>query len=518
MTAATTSTTAIESHFYRLPSGGVAPSGRFYSACAFDATLNRFVVIGGTTGGVGRELYDMWALDFTTSQWSNLQVASSPAMPTGRSGISGASLAVAPNFGKPKYLLFGGQDSVSISGDLWQYDTYSLMWSLIQPAPPPNGLTASRELAPAPRARHYSWVNTNGAGFTSISIFGGANANGYLTDMWTFEVASNKWTPYTQTGSLRMPTSAGFNCALAPGGAALWCMPGAVDKTRYSNVVSIQKTIFSFTFTVGQNPPSSGSWSQFTATLATGIDLDTFPVSGSCLFFYQNYLFLLGGQGSSVTGFQSSLFQATINSQTLAVTWSKYSKFSVSAIVARLNPYCEVTNAVSGITTQSSVVMFGGTNPGAISDTYLMQFEAGPTEILAQIGSASTTGARIAEIFPSARTLHAMALFRSTIVLFGGQDATGTFLKDVWIGYVLPAENPTSGSDMSKFSWISPNMIVTSGAPGARTQSAMVSSTGVLWLFGGFGAGPDGVKGALGDFWNIRHRPEFSSAYIAFCL
>ena len=59
-TFAATSPTAIESHYYRISAAGVAPRPRSGAAVALDSVNKRFVVIGGSMGGVGNELSDMW--------------------------------------------------------------------------------------------------------------------------------------------------------------------------------------------------------------------------------------------------------------------------------------------------------------------------------------------------------------------------------------------------------------------------------------------------------------------------
>jgi N-acetylneuraminic acid mutarotase len=213
------------------PSTAASPQPRRNATAVYDQIGNRMIIFGGqsSTGN----LNDVWAFDFTTSEWLEL---------------SPAETAPSPRFGhnavydlrSRRMIIWSGQ-GVGFFNDVWAFDLVSNTWQeLGTMSPKPNARYGS--------AAVYDEVNHRVvmyAGFTNLGRFDdtqafnlsgnswvdltppgekpqrrclhtasydaprnrmimyGGQSIGALDDLWAFDFQSNSWTNLTQ--SLRPP-------------------------------------------------------------------------------------------------------------------------------------------------------------------------------------------------------------------------------------------------------------------------------------------------------------------------
>ena len=98
-----------------------SPSPRNFAALAYDADSDRVILFGGapSTGALG----DTWAYDYEGDTWTEMSPTAAP------SGRTYSAIAYDPT--GDRMILFGGSEDAEISslGDTWAYDYGSDVWT-----------------------------------------------------------------------------------------------------------------------------------------------------------------------------------------------------------------------------------------------------------------------------------------------------------------------------------------------------------------------------------------------------
>jgi len=229
------------------------------TSMAYDAATGQLILFTGgqgVSGGFSNNTY-VWS----GSGWSELLPAQSPS-PRGY-----ATMAYDAALGK--LVLFGGENSTSVLGDMWTWDGSN--WSQINPINPPTPRMAA------------GMAYDDAAG--KLVLFGGSTNNptldtGVLGDTWTWDQTSWSSSPYspanvvatpgngTATVTWSPPTNnggspiTGYTVTANPGGASVTVSAPATTAS-FSGLTSDCRTTYSFTVTannaVGGSPASPPS-------------------------------------------------------------------------------------------------------------------------------------------------------------------------------------------------------------------------------------------------------------------
>ena len=216
---------------------GAAPPARFGHTLLLDAARRRLIVFGGQAGGF---FSDVWAFDIASRAWK--QLAGDDAGPTRRYGHSAIYEP-----GRDRMVISHGFTNAGRFDDTWAFDLGANTWRDLSPSaarplkrclhhasydaergqmylyggcssgfgPCPQGDLWSFDLAtnkwtertpqpsPAPR-EHYGMAFD--AARAKLVVFGG-NGNGLFNDTWEFDPRSNTWQQAAITGNLPSPRS-----------------------------------------------------------------------------------------------------------------------------------------------------------------------------------------------------------------------------------------------------------------------------------------------------------------------
>ncbi len=139
-----------------------------YGSTAFVQNGIGYVLGGGTGGGDGPFISELWAYDPVTDEWS-------PRAPIPDQGRVGASSFTANN---TCYVFGGRQEDQSMSNELWAYYPGTNSWEMREPLPADG--------------RHYARAySVLGRGV----ILSGQNGTGSLSDGWVYSPWSDSWLP-----------------------------------------------------------------------------------------------------------------------------------------------------------------------------------------------------------------------------------------------------------------------------------------------------------------------------------
>lgn len=192
------------------PEGG--PSPRLVHAAA--EAGNRYVYIfGGLTGMADDVHSDMFRFDTVTEKWERIEPSSSfsGSASTWPSARLHHSLTAVGESGS-KLLLFGGFSTFGSHpkhrafGDLWQFDTATSTWELLD-----DGSAVPEHPKPSPRGAHQAmWLNSAlyiFFGFEKISPIGHGH------ELWKYDLAARKWANLTATIDDHSQAAAGAGAA-----------------------------------------------------------------------------------------------------------------------------------------------------------------------------------------------------------------------------------------------------------------------------------------------------------------
>ncbi|KAH7137342.1 kelch repeat protein [Dactylonectria estremocensis] len=187
----------------------MAPFSGSWTRLASSARLQRssqILSISGSTAYIfGGELIARQPVD---SQLDTLELGEANAQ---TKTLPAPSQAPSPRVGTASAVidgdvyLFSGRggiamDAIDENGSVWSYSPASSQWSLIQPQPGPH---------PIPRSYHAMASD----GISTLYLHAGCPAQGRLSDLWSFDVASRVWTELPEAPSPpRGGTSIAFCC------------------------------------------------------------------------------------------------------------------------------------------------------------------------------------------------------------------------------------------------------------------------------------------------------------------
>jgi len=208
------------------PASSLAPEPRAHGVAVYDAAGRRLVVFGGQ--GERALLDDTWAFDLASSTWSQLDTRGGPPEP--RLGADAVYDPVAR-----RLVLWAGQAGSRFFDDTWALDLRTLEWRDLSPESRPQARYGSASIFDAAQRRLVQF-----AGFTDLSrrfrdtqafdlavhrwedltppeggprvrclltaalhapsrrmiVYGGQN-NGFLDDLWAFDLAARTWSDLT---------------------------------------------------------------------------------------------------------------------------------------------------------------------------------------------------------------------------------------------------------------------------------------------------------------------------------
>jgi len=125
------------------------------------------------TTEVATRFNDVWRFDLVSFEWELLHDGNNSA-PAPRSGHAGVLVESGSLY------VFGGETQTNQVNDLWKFDLATSSWTLVH-----NG---TGDKVPSPRKEHAAVLVKD-----RMYIFGGAFQEGYLNDLWAWDIPSMKW-------------------------------------------------------------------------------------------------------------------------------------------------------------------------------------------------------------------------------------------------------------------------------------------------------------------------------------
>ncbi|HYV94305.1 MAG TPA: kelch repeat-containing protein [Chitinophagales bacterium] len=197
-----------------VPSPSNYPGARGWGELSWTDSSGNFWLMGGygydANGTIGC-LGDLWEYDVSTNEWTwmkgsptanyigsygTLGVANISNNPPGRQEVSCSWKDSYNNL-----WMFGGWTSLGNANDLWKYDIASNNWTWMSGSTTANHYgtygtmgVSSPSNVPGSRAAYSRWIDKQ----DNLWLYGGngysASGNGYLSDLWKFDVTTNEWT------------------------------------------------------------------------------------------------------------------------------------------------------------------------------------------------------------------------------------------------------------------------------------------------------------------------------------
>lgn len=164
--------------------GDVYPEDRSYHSMASDGTSKIYLHAGCPAQG---RLNDLWEFDATTLKWRQL-----PSAPGG--GRGGTSIAYSSGAGKI-YRINGFDGKVEQGGTVDVYDVKDERWSSVEYRPDGVGGPEPRSVAALVPVKtiHGSELLVTMFGEGSPSDLGHAGAGRMFSDVWVFDISTEKW-------------------------------------------------------------------------------------------------------------------------------------------------------------------------------------------------------------------------------------------------------------------------------------------------------------------------------------
>lgn len=161
-------------------SAPVAPPAAAGTLVAYDPTADRLLFFGGWNGTT---LNETWEYDPTDAVWTELRPTASPE--------SRADAALVFDIAANEFVLFGGwtqfsNGTIERLDDTWTFSLLTDQWVLLDPP-----------ISPSPRSD--SAVAYDAAAAV-ILLYGGFSGTAYLGDSWSFNLATDLWSPVAEVG------------------------------------------------------------------------------------------------------------------------------------------------------------------------------------------------------------------------------------------------------------------------------------------------------------------------------
>ena len=137
----------------------------------YDSKSGKVLLFGGT----GSETFfnDTWQYDPASNTWTDLA-------PAGDVPQGGSAASMVYDSDRGKIILFGGGSGQASFDDTWAYDPATNTWTDLVP---PGSV-------PSARVGHGMVYN---AADGTVILYGGRDEDGFLSDTWSYNVASNTW-------------------------------------------------------------------------------------------------------------------------------------------------------------------------------------------------------------------------------------------------------------------------------------------------------------------------------------
>ena len=164
-----------------------APSSRFLPGFVYDPINERIMMFGG---GNDNDIYDdTWVLNYTSGNWAELTLESSP--------VHRSSTVMVYDSADEVIILFGGHNGTEWDSDTWVFDCNTETWTEVTPAHSPYGRGS--------HAMVYDSVNDR------VLLFSGYGSIGpEIADTWAYDYNTNTWTEMNPTASPGQRYGAGY--------------------------------------------------------------------------------------------------------------------------------------------------------------------------------------------------------------------------------------------------------------------------------------------------------------------
>jgi hypothetical protein len=422
---------------------GSPPAGRFGHAAVFDPVRDRMLVFGGTwtfdnSGAPNAELLSL-ELSGTDPHWISIIANGTP--PPARYGHTMVYDPV-----RDRMLIFGGNVFSNALQDVWSLSlTGTPTWTRLTPSGTP----------PAARFGHAAVYDPVG---DRMLVFGGAGvvvttlaASPLYNDVWSLSLSGTPaWTLLTPSG----------DSPLARRGAS-----GVYDSNRQRLVLfgGFNGTYLSDAWELSLSGPLA--WTPIVtggiAPTARGFHSATYDAG-------RDEMVVFGGSNGSY------LSDNFVLSFTGAATWSSISPAGVT-------PGARGWSTLVHDPVRDRDIIFAGLSSGVLSDLWMLTREGTPTW--------TTMPPPVS--YPMAGRCGASLIrdpARDRLILFGGSDANGFVLGDLWELPLVPGREPRP--------------LVAAGTPPSPRRAASAIYDPVrdrMILYGGVTAGPV----VVGEVWEL---------------
>jgi len=535
-----------------VPSSTNLPLGR---EDAMGWTLNnKLYLMGGWDTNV-LTYNDLWEYDPITNNWTWIKGSNTPnsAGNYGTIGVEastnipGARSRSANWVANGKFYLFGGGGTVNGVGngylnDLWSYNPATNNWAYIKGsmALNTNGTYGSIGVAntnntPGGRLAGNAWLYNNKLYFMGgIGIGAAINNDGYLNDLWSFDISTNNWTWLKGSNTVNSVANFGSigvaNSSNVPGSksyASTWTYnsklylfgaSGSVINSTQNDLWEYNPSTNNWTWLKGDNSAYvQGQYGSLGVTTNTNMPGGRY---GGLSWVYNNKLYLFGGVGLATTATAGNLndlweYDALTNN----FTWIKgRNDINKSGIYdAPLRPGAR-TGGLSWDFNNKLYLMGGaGLDENGIQGTMNDLWEYNPatnlwawlkgSKFISSSGSLGTIGVPASTNSPTARQSSATWTYNNKLYLFGGNFNSIIFLNDTWV--FDPATNnwtwikaPYTANNVGIYGTV--GVENTANYPGSRGNATSWTYNNKLYLMGGNGYASSGTVGYLNDIWEYN--------------
>jgi hypothetical protein len=405
---------------------GTPPAPRAWSSAIYDPVRRRVVLVGGRNAGTVYS--DVWTLSLGTDTLTWAQLS-----PAGPSPGARAAAAAVYDSDRDRVVFFAGMDAAgNPRNDVWSLTLSGTpTWSAITPlGTPPSARNGASAIYDPVRQR--------------LVLFGGGLGVPNLSDTWTLNLSG------TPAWTMLAPTN-------APSGRQF--------QTSIYDPIGDRLLVFG-----GSNGPIlSGTWALPLSGASTWVPLSGTRRRGHLAIYdpLRQRMVIVGGDDGTPL---NDVWQLDLGDNP---TWLKLTPSGTP-------PTPRAFHAGVYDPVRDRVVLFGGRDSIPRNDTWELSFSGSVTwRQLTPSGPA-----------PSPRIDHATIYdpIRHRLILFGGTDASGNPMNDVWALSL-------SGSP----AWT--QLVPTGSAPAPRGAATAVydATRDRLVLFGGY----DKLLNALSDVWSL---------------